>query len=210
MDWTLVAKLVVAAAGIFTAWKVLFDSFLGSRSSLREEYKFAKDFLDDTAKKGLHPFTLSKGYHAIAGTTAVKRSEIEYILSLEDPYQCLRDFILSKQLFERLETKGDFKLIFKKKYSQKIARQFRKLLYLSLYWILSFAALSPLIISGFFGVKSEMMLTQVFFTLPFFGMYAWMALNAYSKFSRAEHIFSNQKQHSPRIVLDNKLIDSVG
>jgi hypothetical protein len=116
MDWGTIAKVALAIVGIITAGKVFFDILIGKKSNLREEYEFAKGFLDDTVKKSLHPFTLSKGYQAIAGTNAVKSSEIEYILSLKDPVQCLSDFILSKQLFERLETEGDFKLVFQKKY----------------------------------------------------------------------------------------------
>lgn len=201
MDWELFTKFVLAGVGIFTIWKVLFDTSSGKRSNLRNEYEFAKRFLDETDKKNLHPYTLSKGYQAVAGTTALKVSEIEYTLSLKDPLQCLRDFTLSKQLFERLETRGEFKLIFKSKYSKPFSRWWRKAMYFSLYWILSFFALSPVILSNFFEVKPYDTLLQTLFTLPFFGLYAWMAMKANSKIVRAECLFNTQALHSPKIIL---------
>lgn len=203
MDWTLFTKFVVAGVGIFTAWKVLFETSNGKRSSLRDEYNFAKTFLDDTEKNELHPFTLEKGYQAIAGSTMLRVSEIEFILSLKKPLQCLNDFSSSKQLFERLDTTGDFELIFKKEYSSRFSRGWRKLTYMALYWILSFTALSPLIFSKFFDIELQNMLIQTLFTLPFFGLYAWIALKANINIVRAERLFSNQVEHSPMIVLDD-------
>jgi hypothetical protein len=202
MDWGTIAKVALAIVGIITAGKVFFDILIGKKSNLREEYEFAKGFLDDTVKKSLHPFTLSKGYQAIAGTNAVKSSEIEYILSLKDPVQCLSDFILSKQLFERLETEGDFKLVFQKKYEKPFSRGWRKAWYLILYFTLAFAALSPVLLSKFFNVEAAKSLLQLLFTLPFFGLYAWMALQAYAKLARGDFLFKNQKQHTSNIVVE--------
>lgn len=201
MDWTLIAKLVIAGVGIFTAGKVLHDIFIGNRTNLREEYRFAKEFLDETDKTKLHPYTLGKGYQAVAGTTAIKASEAEYILSLENPIQCLRDFVLSKQLFERLDTEGDFKLVFKKKYMSDWSRWWRKKLYLFLYFVLAFAAISPMLLSNIFKVELSKSILQMLFTLPFFGLYAWLSLKAYGKLSRAEHIHSNQRHHTSRVII---------
>jgi hypothetical protein len=203
MDWGTIAKVALAIVGIFTAGKVLFDVFVGKKTNLREEYNFAKEFLDDTNKQDLHPFTLSKGYQGIAGTNSVKASEIEYILSLKDPVQCLRDFILSKQLFERLEVEGDFKLIFLNKYKSHLSRRAKKLFYLVLYFTLAFAALSPMLLSKSFEVDAADSFLQLLFTLPFFGLYAWVSLQAYAKLSRGEFLYNNQKLHTSNIVIDS-------
>ncbi len=202
MEWELVTKLILAVVGIITAAKILFDVFLVRRTNYREEYKFAKEFLDQTDKENLHPYTLGKGYQAIAGTTAVKASEIKYILSLENPIQCLNDFVLSKQLFERLETDGDFKLRFKDKYKSNFSRLWRKKMYLSLYFILAFAALSPWILSSVFKLEISNFLSLLAFTIPVFGLYAWMSLQAYSKLSRGEFILKNQRQHSSKVMIN--------
>lgn len=196
----LISKLIVAMGGIISAIMVFFDASK-KKSTLREEYKFAREFLDDTSKEKLHPYTLGKGYQAIAGTTAVKALEIEYILALENPIQCLNDFVLSKQLFERLDTDGDFKLIFKDKYKSDFSRRWRKIMYLSLYFILALAALSPWILSSVFKLEILKFLALLVFTVPVLGFYAWMSLQAYSKLIRSEHIFNNQRQHTPRVVI---------
>ncbi len=203
MDWGTIAKVALAIVGIITAGKVFFDVFVGKKTNLREEYKFAKEFLDDTNKQELHPFTLNKGYQSIAGTDSVKASEVEYILSLKDPVQCLRDFILSKQLFERLKTEGDFKLVFIKKYESNFARGWRKPWYLTLYAALAFVALSPVLLSKLLEVETANTFLQLSFTLPFFGLYAWVSLQAYAKLSRGEFLYNNQKQHTSNIVVDS-------
>lgn len=205
MDWGIIAKVVLGAVGIITAGKVFFDIFVDKKTNLREEYKFAKEFLDDTRKGELHPYTLGKGYQAIAGTVTVKASEIEYILSLKDPVQCLRDFILSKQLFERLEVEGDFKLVFKERYKSSCSRRCRKFFYLLSYFILAFLGFSPMILSKFFEVSAADSLLRLLFTLPFFGLYAWLSLKAYAKIARGEHVFNNQKKHTSDILLASSI-----
>jgi len=202
MDLGTIAKVVLGGVGIVTAGKVFFDIFIGKKTNLREEYKFAKEFLDDTSKEKLHPYTLSKGYQAIAGTVTVKATEIEYILSLKDPIQCLHDFILSKQLFERLEVKGDFKLVFKKKFKSNYSRRWRKIFYLVSYFTLAFLAFSPMILSKYFEASAVDSLLQMLFTLPFLGLYAWLSLKAYAKIARGEHVFNNQEKHTSGILLE--------
>ncbi len=200
MDFGTIAKVALAIVGIITAGKVFFDILIGKKSNLREEYEFAKRFLDEKDKKSLHPFTLNKGYQAIAGTDTVKSYEIEYILSLKDPVQCLSDFILSRQLFERLDTEGDFKLVFQKKYEKPFSRWWRKVWYLMLYVTLSFAALSPVLLSKSLDVEATNFLLQLLFTLPVFGLYAWIALQAYAKLARGDFLFKNQRQHTSNII----------
>ncbi|KZW99706.1 hypothetical protein JL49_15740 [Pseudoalteromonas luteoviolacea] len=200
MNWELLIKSVVAIGVIFTISRVIFDFHFGKKANLREEYRFAKEFLDETDKSDLHPFTIGKGYQAIAGTTAVKAQEIEYLLSLENPIQSLRDFVFSKQLFERAEGNGEFELKFKKKYMSKLSRLLWMWFYRGVYFVLSFAALSPLLLAKPFGISSGDMIIQLIFTLPFFGLYAGVSLNAYGKFSRAEHLYNNQRRHTSQVV----------
>ncbi len=203
MDLGTVAKIVIAGVGIFTAGKVLFDVFVGKKTNLREEYFFAKEFLDDTKKYNLHPYTLGKGYQAIAGTVTVKAHEIEYILSLKNPIQCLRDFILSKQLFERLDTEGDFDLTFKKKYSSKYSRNWRKATFLVFYFLFAFAAVSPMLFSKQLELETVDSFLKMLLTLPFFGFYSWLSLRALAKLVRAEYIFNNQEQHTTSILMSS-------
>ncbi|MBG0761777.1 hypothetical protein BOO22_20435 [Vibrio cidicii] len=198
MDLTLVAKLVPAVVGIIGGGKVIYELVSGVQSKLREEYKFAKDFLDDGNLKNLHPFAIAKGYQAIVGSTLVTQKEAEYILSLSNPVQRLNDFKKSLQLFEKMDTKGEFELVFKSKYKANWSRNWRKAFYLFWYFTLAFIALSPIVFPEWFG---EQGILAIIMTLPAFGFYAWGAMNAYSKIKAAERLVENKERHTSRIVV---------
>lgn len=203
MDWALITKIVLAAAAIFTASKVLFDIFYGKRSNIRDEYSFSKKFFDDLENGKLHPYVVEKGYQAIAGTTNVKASEVAYILSLKNPVQCLRDFVLSKDLFERLETNGSFKLVFKRKYKSKFSRSWRMAMYFVLYFVFAFLAFAPFVISTVTKSSFSTYIVQLAITFPVFGSYAWFALKSYGQLKRGEYLFNNQSQHTSKVIVDN-------
>ncbi|MBM7071818.1 hypothetical protein JQC92_07145 [Shewanella sp. 202IG2-18] len=202
MDWLLTVKFIAAAIGIFTAWKSLQDIFNNKKSNLREEYKFAKAFFEDLKADDLHPYVLTKGYQAIAGTTSLTNAEIEYILSLKNPLQCLRDFNLSKNIFEKLETTGDLSLIYKPKYSKKSSRTWRKIMYISLYGILGFGAMSPFLFANLTERTLQEIVSLILFVSPICAFNAWLAIKAYFKLERAEYLFSNRTHHSPKIIVN--------
>ena len=202
MDVTTTAKTVGVFVAIFGIWKVLYEIKTGRKTHLRAEYDFAKKFLSDVSEGTMHPYPMEKGYQAIAGTNIVKADEIAYILTLEDPVQCLKDYVLSKQLMEKIETKGDLKLKFKMKYSGSWARNWRKTMYLSLYFILAFSALSPFVIQNTLKTNLSDMAIQLLFSIPFGGLYAWGSLNAYSKIKRGESLIDNQKGHTQRVIIE--------
>ena len=79
MDVEIIFKVVTAIGGIIGVGKVIYELSSGSKLRLREEYRFAKEFLKDVQQeKGIHPLIKEKGYHAIAGTDSIKSEEIEY------------------------------------------------------------------------------------------------------------------------------------
>jgi hypothetical protein len=201
MDVLTIVKIIGTIGAIITLWYKIYEFRFYKKSRLRDEYKFSKSFLSDINECELHPYSLEIGYQAIVGTEAVKPNEIEYILSLENPVQCLRDYILSKQLLEKLETKGDLSLRFKKKYVKSRARNWRKVMYFFLYMIFAFIALSPFIVSTYINLEFSKIFAMFIISLPFGGLYAWIALNAHSKIIRAEHLVANQTQHTQRVVI---------
>ncbi|WP_084978346.1 hypothetical protein [Plesiomonas shigelloides] len=148
MDVETIVKLVGAIVAILGIWKILYEFKTGRKAHLSAEYEFAKKFLSEIDSQNIHPFPLEKGYQAIAGTNTVKASEVEYILTLEDPVQCLKDYVLSKQLMDKMDTSGDLMLGFRKKYSKRWSRKWRKVMYILLYicnyYILSFINTKPL------------------------------------------------------------------
>ena len=199
MEIQTIAKFIGALVAIFGIWKVLYEFKTGRKAHLRAEYEFSKKFLNEVATQDIHPYPLEKGYQAIAGTNTVKSNEVEYILSLENPVQCLRDFVLSKELLEEIDTKGNLKLRFKSKYKNKWSRRWRKAMYLTFYFIFALIALSPLLLNGFLTTNLNIVV-QLLFSIPFGGLYAWAALNAYSKIQRCEHLLKNQNRHTQRVI----------
>lgn len=205
MDVTTVTKIIVAFATMLGVWKILYEIKNVRKSHLREEYEFSKKFLSEvseTSKKEFHPYPLEKGYQAIAGTDTVKADEVEYILSLEDPVQCLKDYVLSKQLMEKIKTVGDLQLNFKSKYTKKWVRDWLKGMYFIFYLICSFFALAPFIIQNHFKIELSTMVTLLLFTIPFGGLYAWGSVNAFMKLKRGECLIENQNKHTQRIIIE--------
>lgn len=78
-------KIVPTIVGVVGIGRIIYELISGVKTKLREEYKFAKEFLDQEDISKLHPFTQEKGFQAIAGSTQVTQKEIEYILSLSNP-----------------------------------------------------------------------------------------------------------------------------
>jgi hypothetical protein len=202
MDTETIFKFFGAMAAIIGAGRVIYDITVGNKSRLREDYKFAKEFLHDLKESpDLHPFAVEKGYQAIAGSTALKTEEIAYLLSLENPGKCLKDYVLSKEHLQHLNTSGDLQLFFAEKYSTPWARTWRKALYLTLYLVLSLAALSPLIMVKAGITKPIQLVTLLAFTITIFGYYAWVSLKAFARIYRGEQLVQNQKKHTRKILL---------
>ena len=181
MDAEIIIRSVLTIPAIIGVAKLIHDITIGKGTRLRDEYKFAKEFLTDAKRSDIHPYALEKGYQAIAGSHIVKAEEIEYILSLKDPAQCLRDYVLSKQLMEHIKTKGDLQLQFKPKYLSAWSRFWRKSFYLLGYFIFAFLALSPFIIQAFFKTSYSNMGVQLLLSIPVAGLYAWGAINNFIK-----------------------------
>ncbi|MFL7024237.1 hypothetical protein BCS58_07990 [Enterovibrio norvegicus] len=96
---TIFKLLATCAAMIGVVW-TYYQFTTSKKSNLREEYRFAKQFLSDCEGSDIHPFAEEKGYQAIAGSAKMQLSEIKYILSLKDPVNKLNQYIQSRNHFE--------------------------------------------------------------------------------------------------------------
>ena len=75
-------KISGLVGSVFTAYKLFQEVFLNKKPRLRDEYKFAKDFLNDIAAvEQRHPYLIEKGYAAISGKESLTAKEIIYLLS---------------------------------------------------------------------------------------------------------------------------------
>jgi hypothetical protein len=195
MEFEIILKIIGAIVAVSSTGKIFYDVTTGRKSRLREDYKFAKEFLEDIKNNpDLHPFAVEKGYHAIAGSVALKSEEVAYLLSLKNPGKCLNDYVLSRKYLRAINIDGDFRLEFSKKYSSLLSRRIRKIFYISLYAIFGIIALAPIFAPSKFAIL-------FFITLPGFGYYALFFLNLYIQIYRGEQLVNNQKRHTQKILL---------
>ncbi len=81
-------------------WMKYSEFRLARHGRLREEYRFAREFLTDLmSPAGMHPFVRRKGYQAIAGDTRLSAAEIEYLLNLDDGARALKDYVLGRKYY---------------------------------------------------------------------------------------------------------------
>ncbi len=199
MEIEIALKIIGALLASCSAGKIIYDIRTVRKSRLQEDYKFAKQFLEEIrTNPNLHPFAIEKGYQAIAGSVLLSSEEIAYLLSLKNPVQCLNDYLLSKKCLQALEMNGDLRLTYKKKYLSPKSRKLRKRMFFFVYMICLFLMFSP-----FFVPQYPILL---FITIPAFGYYAWLALDAHFKIVRAEHLVGNQEKHTQLFKLPSGMI----
>ncbi|UUQ64865.1 hypothetical protein NLK61_27345 [Pseudomonas fuscovaginae UPB0736] len=200
MDWQIVLHLLAAVGAIAGAAKVIIDFSTGSKARLKEDYRFAKEFLHDfTNSEELHPLAIERGFYAIAGTTSIKATDIAHLVSLHEPHQRLKDYVLSRQYVELNSI--NHRVEFRRKYRKPLVRKSRKVLGLMLYVLTASAAMGPFLSIGFLHFAPKYLLLTLL-TLPCFGFYAVDALRMVLKISRAEALVKEQRSHTPRIQVD--------
>lgn len=196
MNIEILLKSVTAILGIFGVGKIIYEVSTGSKQRLREEYRFAKEFLEDTSKKPcLHPLVVEKGYYAIAGTTSIKSKEVEYLISLKNPYNSLKDYVLSRKYVEILyilDINANPIIDYRKKYKSDWSRRLRKAFYIITYFICAAIALSPFV----FFQLSKFQIFDLVIIILVFGLTAIDQLRSFMKIVRGEQLVKNQKKHT--------------
>ncbi len=200
MDIGYIIKLILALGTMIGAAKVVYELSLGGKLRLREEYRFAKEFLNDLeATPKLHHLAEERGYYALAGTSSMKVSEIKYLVSLTDADRRLKDYVLARKYVVLNDETN--KIDFRKKYRSAWSRTWRKAIHIITYMIGSFLSFSPLLIIQPFGLPPKYMLL-VFITLPCFGLFAVDFMRSFVKISRGEALVKEQQEHAPKIYIE--------
>jgi hypothetical protein len=198
----LASKLGALLLGAISTLKLTSDWLYGSQGRLREEYKFAKEFLNHLSEEPLmHPFLKQKGYQAIAGDTQLTALEIEYLLTLHDSARALKDYVLGRLYLKHFATAAESQITFLPKYKARWPRLWRKTLYFILYMLFFSCAFSPLLLPTLKSLQSihELGLLAITFTL--FMPPGFLALRAGVRITRAEALVANQHKHSQGILL---------
>lgn len=150
MDYDLAVKLGTLLVGAIGTWKLLVEFMRGRQGQLREEYKFARDFIADLQRgPDMHPFLKQKGFQAIAGDSRLKGAEIEYLLTLQDPAQALEDFVQGKRYLQHLAIATDSQVTFRREFERVWPRWWRKAMYLTLYFACYFLGFAPAVLPAF-------------------------------------------------------------
>lgn len=201
MDLEFFAKVVPVVVGAIGAGFRFFD-FNGKRGRMRDEYKFAREFLRDVKHHpDLHPYLKEKGYQAIAGDTQMRADEIEYLLSLTRPERALRDYVKGRKYLDHFPQSGNLQINFKRKYVSSWSRQWRMVIYLIMYMALVLLAFGPMLFSGYLKMPFAETLLGFALCLVVFGPLAWMAVQAGASIYRAQVLVANQDRHTQRIML---------
>lgn len=195
MEVETVIKIISAIVAIFSIGKIIYDITTGKKSRLREDYKFAKEFLEDLNNNPkLHPFAVERGYQALAGSTSISSEKIAYLLSLKNPGKCLNDYMLSKKYLQLISINGDPCLTFAKKYSSSWSRLWRKVIYFLLYVFCAVIAIIPTLFLPKY-------LSFLFTTTPVFSYWAVFSLISYIEIDRGEKLVNHQQIHTHMILI---------
>jgi hypothetical protein len=203
MNVEVFCKIAMVVVGIAGNVKFLYDLWTGKRGRLREEYKFAKEFLTDVMDKSMHPYLREKGYKTLAGDERLTGDEVEYLLTLKNSEQALKDYVLGRPYLRLLSKVGNLQIEFQEAYRNSWMRWVLKGLYLIAYCVLWLLASAPIILSKSVSRHPTIVLATTAVTLTFFGPYAVLALKASVRIHRAEKLLSNQKAHTQLLVVES-------
>lgn len=186
-------KLFSLFAGAFALWKIVIEVGAGRRSRFRDEYKFAREFLDDIRKAPqMHPFLRQKGYQALAGDNRLTAQEVEYLLTLPESSRALRLYVMGLPYLQHTATALGSQISFKRKYVSHAARVSRKVAYLVAYGLFDALGAAPLfsLPLSLFGLTASppLFFTTVLFCWPLAALSLWSGM----RIKAAESLVSAQ------------------
>lgn len=200
MELSFLSSIVSMVVALVTVAVAVYQLPLNSKSKLKEEYRFAKEFLVDIVEnKKLHHLAVERGYYAIAGTSSIKVSDLIYLVSLVAPDKCIKDYILARVYVEFDEVVQ--KIVFKSRYKNSGYRLFVKVSYSVLYVVFGSLAVAPYLFVGQLTFLPDLAVVKLVFLL-FFGFFALRFLWAFIKMIRGEALLGRQQKHLPSIFYD--------
>lgn len=196
-----IVKIIMAIGAMIGVTKIIYELSSSSKLKLREEYRFAKEFLADLDEETPpHHLAVERGYYALAGTSSIQVSDIKYLISLSNPDKSLKDYALSRKYVEL--NKKLHKIDFRLKYQRNFSRVWRKSFYILIYVLASLLAMSPLLLAAPFNLGPKFMLLALV-TIPGCGFFAFDALRSCMKIMRGEALVKEQEKHVPLIIVKN-------
>lgn len=197
MDINLSIKIGALAVGAFSSafatWKIFSEILRNKKNVLRDEYKFAKEFLDSIQSNDVHPYITQLGYLALAGDTRAGHEEVKHAISLNNPRTSLRDYLLGRSCVEYFSTSSPPGFVFKDGYRSETKRTALRAWYVFSYFITYMAGFSPLFVVSFKLAPPGVGLPFFVFTATIFFPLAYLSLKGASKLSGAKSLISGQE-----------------
>jgi hypothetical protein len=187
--WIKIGSLSVAVITVALAiWKLRGELFRAHRGNLREEYKFAKEFLDAYFKdpKSMHTYTKQKGFAALVGGNHIDSGVVEYLLTIVNPVLSIERFVVGKKYLVHQPTAGDEEVAFTNRYLKKGRRGFLKAVSLALLISFYSTAVCPLFLNLFHVITNAQLVTTFPITLAVFMPLSALALKPGVRINRAE------------------------
>ena len=191
--WFQVLGLVgTALTGAIASWKVIRDLIGQGRTSLRDEYRFAKEFFDAVGKPGLHPLAYDLGHKAIAGDAQIGAEEVAYLLSLPQPRAAIRTYIVARTLLQFHQTAVDSKISFKRSNGNPSRRRVKRGLFAVGYFATYMLGFSPIFLLLLDLLSGQMALGLFIVSAPTFFPTAFLCLRAATRIHRGEELLAMQ------------------
>lgn len=199
MTLELFIKLFSLVAGAFAVWKIVAEVSAGRRSRLRDEYRFAREFLSDVkAGSEMHPFLRQKGFQALAGDNRLSTPEVEYLLSLPQAARALRLYVMGLPYLQHNATAAGSQVSFRSKYVSRISRRSRQIMYFALYLAFYGAGAAPVFRwpLSLIGMAPSLptVITAVSICWPLAGLALWSGMRVAS----AEALVRSKRLAVPR------------
>ncbi|KHT64264.1 hypothetical protein RJ45_07415 [Photobacterium gaetbulicola] len=187
-------KLIASCVAVFGALIGFAHNKFKRRSAMIAEYNHAKSFLKEADQ--LHPYARELGYQTVAGSQYVNPSEVEYVLTLQNPVKSLAYYVKGRGYFLPFDENKSYQFQFKERYQSKSLRKAISLFYSIVYFISALASISPIIFSQFIkGVTPEIYVASLTSSLLVFGILAYISLQKHLEIYFAECLFEGQEIH---------------
>lgn len=195
------AKIAAICFGAVTAWSVINGILKGRKAQLRDDYRFAREFitdLDGVAKNS--PFLQQKGCYALTGNATVGFAALQYMLSLGNPERALRDYSLGYGYIEHVVTAHDAQIRFKRHFQSGRRRFAIKFFFWLSYVVTYLLASSPLLLHTFKLLGPTSPFPALLLTATIFLPMAYFSIKGGVKLRRAEKLIEHQGARSNNSV----------
>ncbi len=189
----LIIKIIAVIGGVLALRKAVHEFAISKQSRLREEFKFAKEFIADLTPQ-THPLLIEKGYEAMTGDARLTAKEITYLLSLSSPAQALKKYSIALKYveFKEATTTETARVAFRPQYTQTKLKWATWWL-TTQYLVFALIAFAPFPFAAqFFGTNFGVAIIVMAMTLLSFGYLAIDAIYEYGRIRRAEELMAMQ------------------